>query len=107
MAWYFCSMGELHPQFVSSQGYGHEVKVVRAANQRITPSTGVVPPEADVLFEQFTAVGSVEDVRRELAAWDQVVDVLVVGLPPAGSPWEDIERTLRAGAPRVARPVAG
>jgi hypothetical protein len=47
---------------------------------------------------QLAATGTADEVRAELARWDDVADIVVIGLPP-GLPWEAIERTLRAAAP--------
>ena len=98
IAWYLCSMGQLHPGFVVSQGFEAEVQAVRAANPRITPTSGVIPPEADRLLEQLAVAGAPADVRRGLDAWDAVADIVNVALP-TGVPWEQIETTIRAAAP--------
>lgn len=98
IAWYMCTMGELHPRFVSSQGFEPEVKAVQAANPGIKFGQGVIPPQAEALLEQFGVTGPPADVRRQLDAWDEVVDILSIGLP-AGGNWSDIEATLRAAAP--------
>ncbi|MEZ5411085.1 MAG: LLM class flavin-dependent oxidoreductase [Acidimicrobiales bacterium] len=99
IAWYLCSMGPLHPRFIASQGYGPQVRAVQEANPRIAPSTGVIPAEAAALVDDFTAAGPADTVTAQLAPWDDVADVVLIGMPPPGSPWEIVEATLRAGAP--------
>lgn len=98
IAWYLCSMGGLHPGFVASQGFAAEVAAVQAANPRITPTTGVIPPEAERLLDQLAVAGAPDDVRDQLDAWGAVGDIVNVSLP-AGVPWEQIETTIRAAAP--------
>ena len=75
------------------QGFESEVEAVRAANPRITPTTGVIPPAAERLLEQLAVAGAPEHVRRGLDAWDAVADIVNVALP-AGVPWEQIETTI-------------
>ena len=98
IAWYLCSMGGLHPAFVASQGFEAEVRAVRDANPRLTPTTGVIPPAAARLIDQLAVAGAPEEVRFQLEAWDGVADIVNVSLP-AGVPWEQIETTIRAAAP--------
>ncbi|MDH4148323.1 MAG: LLM class flavin-dependent oxidoreductase [Acidimicrobiia bacterium] len=99
IAWYLCSMGDLHPRFIASQGYAAQVRAVQEANPRLTPANGVIPPEAAALVDDFSAAGPAELVRESLQRWDEVVDVVTVGMPAAGSPWALVEATIRAGAP--------
>lgn len=99
LAWYLCSMGDLHPRWIASQGYAEEVAAVQRANPRITPATGVIPPEAAVLLDDFIVAGSAAQVRDGLQRWDDVLDIVAVGMPPPGTPWPSVEATLRAGAP--------
>jgi alkanesulfonate monooxygenase SsuD/methylene tetrahydromethanopterin reductase-like flavin-dependent oxidoreductase (luciferase family) len=98
VAWYLVAMGDRYARLVSEQGFGAEVEAVRAANPRPSPTRGVVPVEAEILLAELTAYGTAEKVRERLEAWDQVADIVMVGLP-AGVPWPMIEATLRAGAP--------
>jgi alkanesulfonate monooxygenase SsuD/methylene tetrahydromethanopterin reductase-like flavin-dependent oxidoreductase (luciferase family) len=98
IAWYLCAMGDVYARFVTSQGYGDEVQAILDANPRPRPDAGVVPAEAQVVFEQFTAHGTPGQVRDQLAGWDGAVDLTMLGLPP-GLPWPAIEATLRAAAP--------
>ena len=88
---YLVSMGDLYPRVVAAQGLAAEVDLVR--------STGTVPPEAQLLLDEFTAHGTAARVREQLERWDDAADVTMVGLPP-GLPWDRIEATLRAAAPR-------
>lgn len=99
IAWYLCSMGPLHPTFIAAQGYEAEVRAVQAANPRLTPSTGVIPAEAAVLIDELAAAGPEVVVREQLSPWDDVADIVIVGVPAPGTPWEVVEATLRAGAP--------
>jgi alkanesulfonate monooxygenase SsuD/methylene tetrahydromethanopterin reductase-like flavin-dependent oxidoreductase (luciferase family) len=98
LAWYLCAMGDVYAQSLARQGYDAEVQAVRAANPRPNPRTGRIPAEAEVLLHQLAAAGSPEDVRARLERWDEVADIVMVGLPP-GLPWAAIERTLRVAAP--------
>ena len=99
IAWYLCSMGPLHPTFIAAQGYEAEVRQVQAANPRLTPSTGVIPAGASVLIDELAAAGPEAVVREQLSPWDDVADIVIVGVPAPGTPWEVVEATLRAGAP--------
>ena len=99
IAWYMCSMGDLHPRFIASQGYEEEVRRVQAANPRLTPATGVIPAEAQVLIDDFTVAGPAEIVQQQLEAWDAAFDIVTIGMPPPGSPWEAFETTIRACSP--------
>jgi alkanesulfonate monooxygenase SsuD/methylene tetrahydromethanopterin reductase-like flavin-dependent oxidoreductase (luciferase family) len=98
IAWYLSAMGDVYARFVTSQGYGGAVQAILDANPRPRPDAGVVPAEARVVFEQFTAHGTPGQVRDQLAGWDGAVDLTMLGLPP-GLPWATIEATLRAAAP--------
>jgi alkanesulfonate monooxygenase SsuD/methylene tetrahydromethanopterin reductase-like flavin-dependent oxidoreductase (luciferase family) len=97
-AWYLSAMGDAYARFVSEQGYGAEVRAIRAANPRPSPHRGVVPAEARVVLDQLSVSGTPGQVRDRLEAWDGVADVVMLGLP-AGLPWPTIEATLRAAAP--------
>ncbi|MGE0305742.1 MAG: LLM class flavin-dependent oxidoreductase [Acidimicrobiia bacterium] len=99
IAWYLCSMGNLHPQFIASQGYEAEVRLVQEANPRLTPATGVIPESAESLIDDFAVAGPADVVRTQLAQWDSVYDIVTIGMPPPGSPWEAFETTIRACAP--------
>lgn len=70
VAWYLCSMGELHPRFISGQGYEDEVRAVQAANPRLTPISGVIPPEASSLLDDLVVAGEPVFVGEQLAGWD-------------------------------------
>jgi alkanesulfonate monooxygenase SsuD/methylene tetrahydromethanopterin reductase-like flavin-dependent oxidoreductase (luciferase family) len=98
IAWYLCAMGDGYASFVSDQGYGAEVRAVRAANPRPKPQRGVVPAEAEILLDEFAVYGTPDQVRDRLRSWDQAADIVMVGRP-AGVPWSTIEATLRAAAP--------
>lgn len=97
-AWYLCAMGDVYPRVVAQQGYGDAVQAIRAANPRPNPAHGIVPSEAQVILDQFTAYGPPDQVRDNLERWDSAVDILTIGLPP-GLSWAAIEATLRAAAP--------
>ena len=101
VAWYLSAMGDVYARFVTAQGYGGAVQAILEANPRPRPDGGVVPAEAQVVLDQFTAHGTPGQVRDQLAEWDGAVDLTMVGLPP-GLPWPAIEATLRAAAPRQA-----
>ncbi|WP_232667037.1 LLM class flavin-dependent oxidoreductase [Pseudonocardia sp. TRM90224] len=98
IAWYLCAMGTDYAAAATRQGHGAAVQAVLAANPRPHPRNCVVPPEAQELIDEFTASGTEDDVRAALAEWDEVADLVMVGLPP-GLCWDDIESTLRAAAP--------
>jgi alkanesulfonate monooxygenase SsuD/methylene tetrahydromethanopterin reductase-like flavin-dependent oxidoreductase (luciferase family) len=100
IAWYLGSMGDVYRQSVSAQGYATEVRAVLAVNQRPSPRQGTVPPDAQVILDQLGAHGTSDQVREQLARWDQVADIATILLPP-GMPWASIEATLLAGAPDV------
>jgi len=97
-AWYLCAMGDGYAEVVANQGYGDAVQAIRAANPRPSPAHGIVPDDAQVVLDQFTAYGTPDQVRDNLERWDGAVDILMIGLPP-GLGWPTIEATLRAAAP--------
>ena len=97
-AWYLCAMGDVYAQVVANQGYGDAVQAIRAANPRPSPAHGIVPGDAQVILDQFTAYGTPRSGPRQLERWDVAVDILMIGLPP-GLGWPAIEATLRAAAP--------
>lgn len=106
IAWYVCAMGDVYARSLTEQGYGAQVAAIRAANPCPSPHSGTVPAEAEAVLGQVAATGTGEQVRAQLGPWDDVADVVVLGLPP-GVPWPVIESTLRAAAPRppaTARP---
>jgi alkanesulfonate monooxygenase SsuD/methylene tetrahydromethanopterin reductase-like flavin-dependent oxidoreductase (luciferase family) len=98
VAWYLSAMGDVYRRSVSSQGYATEVRAILAANPRPSPRHGVVPPDAEVVLGQLAAYGTSDQVRRQLARWDQAADIVTILLPP-GLPWSGIEATLLAAAP--------
>ena len=87
---YLAAMGDSYPRVLAAQGLGAEVDLVRTTN--------TIPGDAQILLDEFTAYGSAATVREQLARWDAVADVTMVGLPP-GLPWPRIEATIRAAAP--------
>lgn len=97
-AWYLCAMGDGYAQVVAKQGYGDAVEAIRAANPRPSPAHGIVPGDAQVILDQFTAYGTPDQVRDHLQRWHGAVDILMIGLPPDLG-WPAIEATLRAAAP--------
>ena len=98
IAWYLSAMGDVYARFVTEQGYGDAVQAILEANPHPRPDGGVVPAEAQVVLDQFTASGTPSQVRDQLAWWNDAVDLAMIGLPP-GLPWDTIETTLRAAAP--------
>jgi alkanesulfonate monooxygenase SsuD/methylene tetrahydromethanopterin reductase-like flavin-dependent oxidoreductase (luciferase family) len=98
VAWYLSAMGDVYRRSVSGQGYAAEVRAVLAANPRPSPRHGVVPPDAEAVLAQLAAYGTSDQVRRQLARWDQAADIVTILLPP-GLPWPSIEATLLAAAP--------
>lgn len=98
LAWYLCAMGADYAAAATRQGHGAAVRAVQAANPRPNPFAGVVPAEAQDMLDDFTVYGGPERVRDGVAEWDEVADIVMLGLPP-GLPWDQIESTLRAAAP--------
>jgi alkanesulfonate monooxygenase SsuD/methylene tetrahydromethanopterin reductase-like flavin-dependent oxidoreductase (luciferase family) len=99
VAWYLSAMGDVYARFVTEQGYGGAVQAILEANPHPRPDGGVVPAEAQVVLDQFTAHGTPSRVRDQLAGWNGSVDVAMIGLPP-GLPWVTIEATLLQGHDR-------
>ena len=98
VAWYLCAMGDVYGRTVSDQGYGAAVEAVRPPTRAPAPQRGVVPAEAEVLLDEFTAHGT---PPRSATSWrlgQRGRHVTMVALPP-GIPWDVIEATLRAAAP--------
>jgi hypothetical protein len=100
IAWYLSAMGDVYARFVTEQGYGGAVQAILEANPHPRPGGGVVPVEAQVVLDQYTAHGTPSQVRDQLASWDDAVDLAMIGLPP-GLPWTTIEATLRAAGPEA------
>ena len=98
VAWYLGAMGDVYSRVVSQQGYAAEVSAIRAANPRPRLHDGIVPPEAQVILDQFTVSGTATQVRAQLECWDSVADVVML-VCPAGLPWAALEDALRAAAP--------
>jgi alkanesulfonate monooxygenase SsuD/methylene tetrahydromethanopterin reductase-like flavin-dependent oxidoreductase (luciferase family) len=101
IAWYVCAMGDVYARSLTEQGYGAEVRAIRAANPHPSPRGGRVPAEAEAVLGQLAATGAAGQVNAQLERWDDAADVVMVGLPP-DIPWPAIETTLRAAAPRPA-----
>jgi alkanesulfonate monooxygenase SsuD/methylene tetrahydromethanopterin reductase-like flavin-dependent oxidoreductase (luciferase family) len=100
VAWYLSAMGDVYGRTVADQGYAAAVEAVRAANPHPRPGDAVVPAEARVVLDEFTAHGTAAQVREQLERWDGAADLTLVLLPP-GMPWDTVETTLRAAAPRA------
>jgi alkanesulfonate monooxygenase SsuD/methylene tetrahydromethanopterin reductase-like flavin-dependent oxidoreductase (luciferase family) len=100
IAWYLGAMGDLYRQSVSGQGFPAEVRAILAANPRPSPRHGAVPPDAQVILDQFAAYGTRYQVRQQLTLWDQAADIVTILLPP-GMSWPSIEATLLAAAPDI------
>jgi alkanesulfonate monooxygenase SsuD/methylene tetrahydromethanopterin reductase-like flavin-dependent oxidoreductase (luciferase family) len=98
IAWYLSAMGDVYARFVTGQGDGDAVRAIIDANPHPRPDAGVVPAEAQVVLDRYTANGTPGQVRDQLATWDDAVDLTMIGLPP-GLPWAAVEATLRAAAP--------
>ena len=98
IAFYVTAMGDVYARSLTSQGYGAEVEAIGSANPRPSPRSSVVPGEAEAVLGELTATGTPDAVRAQLDRWDDVADVVMIGLPP-GVPWPVIETTLRAAAP--------
>jgi alkanesulfonate monooxygenase SsuD/methylene tetrahydromethanopterin reductase-like flavin-dependent oxidoreductase (luciferase family) len=101
IAWYVCAMGDVYARSLTEQGFGAEVEAIRAANPRPSPRSGVVPTAAEAVLSQLAATGTADQVRAQLDRWDDLADIVVIGLPP-GLPWQAIETTLLAAAPHPA-----
>ena len=96
--WYLCAMGDIYGRLVAEQGYAAELRAIQTANPHPRPQGGVVPPEAEVILDQFAAHGTSAQVRERLEAWDDTADIVMTVLP-SGLSWETLEATLRAAAP--------
>ncbi|MEC9347557.1 MAG: LLM class flavin-dependent oxidoreductase [Pseudomonadota bacterium] len=98
IAWYITAMGDVYAGSLRRQGFGTAVKAVIAANPKPHPQTGIVPDGAAQLLDQLSLHGRAEDITRGLDAWDDAVDITMLGLLP-GSSWPEIEAILHAAAP--------
>ena len=77
-----------------------EKEAILAANPRPSPRHGTVPPEAEIILDQFAAHGTRDQVSEQLMPWDQAADIVTILLPP-GLSWPSIEATLLAAAPGI------
>jgi alkanesulfonate monooxygenase SsuD/methylene tetrahydromethanopterin reductase-like flavin-dependent oxidoreductase (luciferase family) len=93
VVFYLTSMGPLYATALREQGFGPAVDAVVAANGRGAAPT--VPPAAQVLIDELL-VSDEGGLERWYAAG---ADMPVLVLPP-GRPLEELERILRAFAPR-------
>ena len=98
---YLGAMGDIYPRSMSGQGYATEVSAILAANPWPNPRRGAVPPEAQLVLDQFAAYGTCDQVRKQLKAWDHTADIVTILLLP-GMSWHNIEATLLAAAPSIA-----
>ncbi|OHV37707.1 MULTISPECIES: LLM class flavin-dependent oxidoreductase [Pseudofrankia] len=105
-AWYLTAMGGVYARSVSDQGYAPQISAIADANPRPSPRRGIIPPAAQSVLDQLAAYGTGGQVTEQLAAWDQVADVVTILLPP-GLPWPTIEATLVAAAPPAAGRAEG
>jgi alkanesulfonate monooxygenase SsuD/methylene tetrahydromethanopterin reductase-like flavin-dependent oxidoreductase (luciferase family) len=101
IAWYLGAMGDIYSRSVSGQGYAAEVGAILAANPRLSPRHGTIPPDAQMILDQLAAYGTRDQVREQLKSWDQAADIVTILLPP-GMSWPTIEATLLAAAPGTA-----
>lgn len=99
LAFYVTAMGDNYARQLTEQGYGHEVQAIIEANPRPRPGSCVVPPGADVLAEQLIVACQPDQANDALAEWDELGDVVMIGLPP-GAPAEMLIEIVRAAAPR-------
>ena len=98
LAFYLCTMGEGYADFVTAQGYGPEIAALKAANPKPSPTACEFPDESRVLLDQLMVSGQPDEVRAGLSKWDEIVDLLYVGVPP-GESRENIENQLKVCAP--------
>ena len=98
IAWYVSAMGDVYAESLARQGYEAEVAAIRTANPRPSPRTGRVPDEAGGVLGQLAVTGAPAEIRAQLEDWDDLADVVMIGLAP-GIPWQTVETTLRAAAP--------
>jgi len=104
-AWYLTGMGPFYGDFAAANGYATEVAALRTANPKPVPSKLVWPRAADPLLPQVAVFGDAADVHTGLAAWDDLADIVAVGVAPA-APAESILAQVTAGAPTTAGKAA-
>jgi alkanesulfonate monooxygenase SsuD/methylene tetrahydromethanopterin reductase-like flavin-dependent oxidoreductase (luciferase family) len=89
VSFYVTTMGTVHRDSLVPQGYRKVVEAVFAANA--PKFTGVVPAEADDLFEQLTVYGTPRTARQRLERWYEAsVDSPVLLLRPNLTPEERV-----------------
>jgi alkanesulfonate monooxygenase SsuD/methylene tetrahydromethanopterin reductase-like flavin-dependent oxidoreductase (luciferase family) len=104
--WYLTGMGRFYGDFVAANGYAGAVAALRAANPRPVPSKLVWPRAADPLLAQVAVFGDSAAIHAGLAEWDELADIVAVGVPPA-VPVDSVLALVAAGAPASADfPVA-
>jgi hypothetical protein len=74
------------------------VGAILAANPRLSPRHGTIPPDAQMVLDQLAAYGTCDQVREQLKSRDQAADIVTILLPP-GMSWPNIEATLLAARP--------
>lgn len=104
VGWYLTGMGPFYGDFAASLGYHEEVTSVRAVNPRPMPGGIDWPAAADPLIDQLTVLGDPATMARRLAAWDERVDIVAVGIGP-GDP-DAIRAAVDAAAPPARVAVA-
>src|SRR4051812_8401076 len=99
--WYLTGMGRFYGDFVAANGYADEVAALRAANPRPVPSKLAWPRAADPLLGQVAVFGDSADIHPGLAEWDDLADIVAVGVPPAVAV-ESVLALVAAAAPEPA-----
>ena len=98
VGWYLTGMGPFYGDIAAAHGFENAVGAVRAANPRPVPGSLNWPAEADELLDQLAVFGGTDDVRDGFGVWDELADVVAVGIGPG--PVGAISALIEAAAPQ-------
>jgi alkanesulfonate monooxygenase SsuD/methylene tetrahydromethanopterin reductase-like flavin-dependent oxidoreductase (luciferase family) len=104
IGWYLTGMGPFYGDMVAGHGFGAEVAALRAANPSPRPGRIEWPADADRLLDQLAVHGDAGQIGGQMAAWDQLADVVTLRIGPG--PLESVLAMVEAAAPPLAG-VAG
>jgi hypothetical protein len=97
VGWYLTGMGPFYGDVVAANGFGPEIEAIRAANPRPLPGRIVWPESANGLLPELAVFGHPGEIAAQLARWDELADLVPIGVGPA--PLASILALVAAAAP--------